>query len=312
LLKNEFDNHPEIINTASAQSLPINHYYSTSNVQWPEKDPDSDLLVHFFIVGYDFVETLGMDFVEGGGFSPELNDSAHFIVNQTLLELMGKESGLNEEISMWGTRGSIIGVVKDFDFKNAGHQVEPAIIKLDLNNSGKVVIRIDGQDLGKSLAIVEEVWAKVCPDLPFQYQFLDQDFDELYKSEERVGSLFSWLAGLAVFVSCLGLFGLAAFTGEQMKKEIGIRKVLGASVGGIVWLFSRIFVKWVMLSNLIAIPVAWLFMDQWLDNYAYRIGMEVWIFGLTFGLSMTIALLTIVYQSLKSAFANPVDVLVYE
>jgi len=185
LLKNEFANRPEIINTASAQSLPINHYYSTSNVEWPEKDPDSDLLIHFFIVGYDFVETLGIEFAEGGGFSPERNDSAHFIVNQTLLELMGKESGLNEEISMWGTRGSIIGVVKDFDFKNAGHQVEPAIMKLDLNNSGTVVIRIDGQDLGKSLATVEEVWAKVCPDLPFQYQFLDQDFDELYKSEER-------------------------------------------------------------------------------------------------------------------------------
>ena len=144
-MKNEFANRPEVINAASAQDLPINHYSSTSNVEWPEKDPNSELLVHYFVVGYDFPETLGMEFVEGRGFSRNYSDSANFIVNQALLGLMGKQKGLNQEISMWGTRGKIIGVVKDFDFKRADYAVEPVILKLEPESTGTAIVRIDGE-----------------------------------------------------------------------------------------------------------------------------------------------------------------------
>jgi putative ABC transport system permease protein len=205
----------------------------------------------------------------------------------------------------------VIGVVKDFNFQSLHQEIQPLII-LPESRGGMMAVRIKPENIAATISSIETVWNKFQAGQPFVYSFLDEQFDSLYRAEQRVSKIVSVFAALAICVACLGLLGLAAYTAEQRTKEIGIRKVLGASVGGIVMLLSKEFLKWVLISNLIAWPLAYYFMNSWLQNFAYRIDMDIIVFLVAGIAAIFIALFTVSLQAVKAATSNPVEALKYE
>jgi putative ABC transport system permease protein len=227
---------------------------------------------------------------------------------------MGKESVVGEKFSFVGRDGKIIGVMKNFHYYSLRNKIEPLAIYMRPPDQGfnYTLIRIPPENISASLDFVKETWQKVVPDFPFEYRFLVDDFEYYYRSEERMGDLLRYFSILAVLIACLGLFGLASFTAEQRTKEIGIRKVLGASASQITLLLCREFFVLVLLANFIAWPVAYFVMRNWLQDFAYRTSLGVFTFVLTMVLALIIALLTVSFQAVKAAVANPVDALKYE
>ncbi len=209
-------------------------------------------------------------------------------------------------------RGPVIGVVKDFHFRPLHQPIEPAALYIYPKLFQYISVRISPIDVSRSLDFLKTKWQALVPGQTFQYSFLDEDFDRLYRAEMRLSQIFTVVTFLAIFIACLGLFGLAAFEVLQRTKEMGIRKVLGASAAGIVLLLSKEFTKWVLLANIIAWPVAYYAMIRWLQNFAYRIHIEPWILILSAAVAFIVALLTVSYQAVKVSFANPADTLRYE
>lgn len=206
---------------------------------------------------------------------------------------------------------TIIGVVKDFHYESLRNTIGP--LALFINRSpGLISFRLKTENLSEIIRVIEEKWSVFASGQPFEYSFLDDRFDEMYRAELRIGTIFAIFSVIAIFVGCLGLFGLAAFTAEQRTKEIGIRKVLGASISGIVILMSKEFVMWVVVANAIAWPIAWYTMDNWLQGFAYRTNLSIWTFAYSAILALLIALLTVSYQGIRAAMANPVEALKYE
>ena len=207
---------------------------------------------------------------------------------------------------------TIIGVIKDFNYESLHQKIKPLAIFLDKGQTSYLPIRIRPADISKTISLIKDEWKKYVPAKPFEYFFLDEDFDRLYQSEQKTGQIFTSFSILAIFIACLGLFGLTAFTVERRIKEIGIRKVLGASISTIVFLISKEFLKWVLIANIIAWPVAYYFMSNWLDNFAYRISITIGVFILSAVIALLIALITVSSQTIKAATANPVKSLRYE
>jgi putative ABC transport system permease protein len=234
------------------------------------------------------------------------------VVSEKAVKVMGIESPVGKRLFMGSYQLEIVGVLKDFHFKSLHSEIGPIVSVLDPNEQHFMFIRINSENVSGAINYIKKIYKKIEPGYPAVLTFLDEAFDRLYRSENRMGQIFKYFAFLAVFISCLGLFGLASFMGEQRTKEIGVRKVLGAKVSGIVLLFSREFTKWVLLANIIAWPAAYVAMNQWLNNFAYRSSIGVENFILSAVLSLTIAFLTVSYQSIKAAMANPVKALKYE
>ncbi len=215
------------------------------------------------------------------------------------------DAAIGKSLSLRDQKGTIIGVVKDFHFKPIQQPIEPLILRLN-TWGGFVVVRTKPGSTQATIQALEKICGQLNPAYPFAYNFLDQDLANLYQAEKRMGSLFNVFAGLAIFISCLGLYGLSAFVAERRTKEISIRKVLGASVPGLVGLLSKDFLKLVFIAFLIATPLAWYVMNQWLEGFAYHIDLAPWMFALAGFLALLIALLTVSYQAIKAATANPV------
>ena len=207
----------------------------------------------------------------------------------------------------WDDPLTIIGVVKDFHFKSVHEKIEPLVIMIAANRYNRVYVKLNSGDLTAAVGAVNDVYKKFSPDRPFDYTFLNEDFDKLYRAEQRTGTIFNYFAWIAIFISCLGLFGLVMFTIEHRVKEIGIRKVLGASVSNLFSLISSDFIRLIIISNVIAIPVAWYAMNKWLDSFAYRVNIHWATFVIAAVASILIAWLTMSYQSIKAAIANPVN-----
>jgi len=284
------------------------------------KGSDNGQLVNFLSVGYDFIEAFGLELKEGRDFSPEFpadtNDA--IILNETAVKQLGVPAPVLGRQIVWSEEedttyyAKVIGVVKDFHFTSLREEIKPFAFVITPSRTWLFALKMSGQNLRQTLAQIESTWASLVPDRPFDYYFLDESIDRLYRSEQNFRAIFSTMTLLSLIIACLGLFGLAAFTAEQRTKEIGIRKVLGASVSGLVGLLSQDFVKLVLIANLIACPVAWYAMKQWLQSFAYRIDMGWWIFALAGGIAVLIALLTVSMQAIKAALANPVAALRYE
>jgi len=204
-------------------------------------------------------------------------------------------------------RGRVIGVVENFHYKSLHSQIEPLVLHIWPRSFDNILMRIRSEDTKNTLAKIQQIWQELLPLFPFVYSFLNEDFDRLYKAEERLGEIFVYFSFLSISVACLGLFGLASFTAEQRTKEVGIRKVLGASVGNISALLMKDFAKWVLIANVFAWPLAYMAMSRWLQNFAYRINLGVWIFLLAAVLSSGIALTTVGLKAVKTALADPVD-----
>ncbi|MEP6748021.1 MAG: FtsX-like permease family protein [Bacteroidota bacterium] len=269
--------------------------------------------IKFISVDNNFIPAYGMQMAAGRNFSKEFGtDTANFILNESSVKALGwapAGEAIGKDFQYGGTRGHIIGVVKDFHFESLHQPIVPMIfIKLPPSNNSfhNLSVKITGDHIQAVLAHLENTWKKFSPEMPFQPVFLDDKFDALYKSEQKQGTIFTVFACIAILIACLGLFGLSAFTISQRVKEIGVRKVLGASTGSIVTLLSKDFLKLVAVAAIIAFPVAWFAMHSWLQDFAYRINMPWWIFIVAAIVAALVALITISFQAIKAALSNPV------
>ena len=313
-VKTELLQNPHILHVTAVDSLPIYEGSGTSGATWESKPTDLQLQMRLGAVDYDFLETFGLEMSQGRFFSREITtDAANGIVlNEAAVKAMGLEDPIGKKFSWSHRKGQIIGVVQDYQLRTLHYEVEPQFIFIDPERLAFLCLKLEAQTVPQTLEYLKAVWIKYSPKDPFQFSFLDETIDGLYRSEERIGTLFKYFTALAVLISCLGLFGLASYLGEQRTKEIGIRKVLGASLLKICLLLSSEFFKWISIANLIAWPTAYILMHQWLQNFAYRNGITLWIFVLSGLFSFFVAAAAISFQALKAALSNPAKSLRYE
>lgn len=259
-------------------------------------------------MGYDFVNTLQLQLKEGRDFSKIYGtDSANFLVNESMAAKMGHPNPIGQKLSWGSEEGVILGVLKDFHFYSMHHAIDPMIIRVNEKQKyGTVLVRLQAGKTNEALAALGKLSKEINPKVLFTYQFADEQYARLYNNEQLMSRLVNWFAAIAIFISCLGLFGLAAFTAEQRIKEIGVRKVLGASVPDILSLLTLNFLKPVLIAIVIAIPVAQYIMNGWLQGFVYKIDMDWWMFAGAGMLSIFIAMLTVSFQAIKAAIANPV------
>lgn len=314
VLKNELVKDSHVLSVSATTSLPSNIGSNSSGVDWDGKDPELTVLVGQNCVDFDFVETMRIEMAEGRSFSREYaNDNGKaFIVNEEVAKIMGKDSIVGERFNFYGVDGTIVGVMKNFHFKPVRDKIEPIALIVSPEFTNYMLIRIPPGNISDSLTAIENIWKKVNPSYPFESYFMDEDFERMYRAEEKIGALMQYFAALAVFIACLGLFGLASFTAEQRTKEIGIRKILGASVGNITVLLCREFLMLVILANMIAWPAAYFVMKKWLQSYAYRTSLEAFFFLGALGVAVGVALMSVSFQAIRAATSNPADALHYE
>jgi putative ABC transport system permease protein len=308
LFKHQVSKEAGILSVSKMRNSPTVIEHHTGSIEWPGKAADLNVSFADAVVGYDFVKTMKLTLKEGRDFSKDFGtDSASFMVNETAVRKIGFQNPLGQTVT-WGNRpGKIVGVLQDFHFNSIHQDIEPLIVRLDENWTwGTILVRTKAGKTKQAIAALEKICKSLNPKFPFTYQFSDQEYDKLYRGERVVSKLSNVFAFLAIFISCLGLFGLATFTAEQRTKEIGVRKVLGASIPNIVSLLSTNFLKPVAIAMFIAFPVAWYVMNNWLQDFAYKITIEWWMFAIAGLLTIAIALLTVSYQSIKAALSNPV------
>lgn len=307
--KQVLENEPGIRALTVSQAGPMDYGSSTMGVTWPGKDTTQRMLFNVNPVGFDFVKTMGIKLLDGRDFNPAFGtDTSNYLVNEAAAKKIGYKDPVGKELTMWRKKGKIIGLMKDFHIGSLHVAIEPLIINLQprQENWGAVLILTEPGKTKLAVANIEKVYKQYNPGFPFKYHFADEEFGNLYKAETVVSKLSNYFAFLAIFISCLGLFGLAAFTAEQRTKEIGVRKVLGASVTNLVGMLSMDFVKLVGIAALIAFPIAGYFLQNWLEKYAYRIDMEWWYFLVAGIAALLIALFTVSFQAIKAALMNPV------
>jgi len=305
--KQEILQRPGIKSITTSSNHPMSIYNSSGDLQWPGKSEKDASSVSGAWVDYDFFETLNIQIKEGRTFSRDFaTDSSAYIINEAAADMMGMKKPVGQTVSFWNGKSKIIGVVKNFHSRSLHEPIKPLIILLEPRNASVILVRTEPGKAKEALASLEKAMRQYNPGFPFEYHFLDEIFEEQYKSEMVVGKLINYFAGLAIFISCLGLFGLALFTAEQRTKEIGIRKVLGASVASIITLLSKDFLKLVLVANLIAWPIAWWGTYRWLSNFAFRAEIGWWIFALAGVATVLIAILTVSFQAVRSAMVNPV------
>ncbi|WP_133998908.1 ABC transporter permease [Dinghuibacter silviterrae] len=308
-----------VVDATLTNNLPTNPGNYSQNAWYRERNmaPGNMALLTNLYVDEHYIPTLGMHMVAGRNFAPSeyRTDSMGIILNEAAAKMLGFKDPHNQKLYAPGTQDStgayklneyhVIGVVKDFNFTSMHEKVLPMIMNL-ADNRGSLSIRFKGGDIRSQVQEVEAGWGRIANGAPFSYTFMDNDFNNIYKSESQTGRLFVTFAVFAILIACLGLFGLVTYAAEQRTKEIGIRKVLGANVGGIVALLSRDFLQLVGIASIIAFPIAWWAMNQWLQSFAYRTGISWWIFAAAAGAAILIALVTVSFQTIRAALANPV------
>jgi predicted permease len=296
-----------IVSVTMTMSLPTDIRASSSDLKWPGKDPNQQTDVTTMFVGSDFTRTMKIPLVAGRDFSLDRPaDSVAYLINEATARLMGMTDPVGKEIEYWRGKGPIIGVMKDFHVRSLHEKITPLLLVFDRRNTRFLLVRARAGQTAQSISDLGRLTKQFNPNYPFTYYFLDEAYEQLYRNEQQVNALVNVFGVLAICISCLGLFGLAAFTAERRTKEIGIRKVLGATVSSIVALLSRDFIKLIVIANLIAWPLAYYALRTWLQNFAYQISIGPWVFALAGMAALLIALLTVSYQALKAAVANPV------
>ncbi|HMQ89955.1 MAG TPA: ABC transporter permease [Flavilitoribacter sp.] len=303
---------PVIERVSTAQFMPGDGFDST--IFLPEQPANyKETSLNYSFIDPGFSETLKLELTEGRNFTSGMStDSSACLINETAARKLGWEEPLGKQISYGGQSPyTVIGVVKDFNFRSLHEEIEPIVLMMSPWKLSNMAVRVRAGETATAVAAIQSLWKEMAPNGAFEYQFLDQQYDAQYRAEQRMGQVFTVFSGLAVFIACLGLFGLAAFMAEQRRKEVGIRKVLGASVAGIVSLLSRDFLRLVLLGLLLAAPAAWYLMNNWLKDFAYHTPMDLgsiwWIFAVTGLAAVLIAGATVSFQSIRAAVANPVD-----
>lgn len=312
--KQQLRQNPKIVNVTVASSIPA-RIGGVNGIDWWEGKSPADIIIPKFVIGeYDYLETLGMKLKEGRNFSrTRPTDISNFIVNEAAVEAMKMKNPVGKGMNYMNVQGQIIGVVKDFHFRHMSEPYGPLILLIHPRHHEYfhrfVFAKIAPGDMNETINYIKDVSRRLAPHFPVEYKFLDEEFDRLYQAEGTVSLMVNYFTSLALFIACLGLFGLASFMIEQRKKEIGIRKVLGSSASRIVLLLGREFYKWVLIASILACPVAYYAMSQWLSDYAFHVPLTAWPFALACAMTFIVAGLTVCSQSLRAARINPVETL---
>jgi putative ABC transport system permease protein len=308
-LKKELSNNPEILSVTSARYNPFNMEGTSDNYSWVGKKADDDVLFYILSADADYAKTFQLELKKGRFLSSEFStDAAAVVINEQAAKAMGFENPIGEILTTReGSKVTIVGVVKDFHFKSLHSQIEPLIMQMGESNN--FFLRMKPNHILSTVESVKKLYESFHPMLPLAFHFLDSDYDKLYQTEQRMGQILGYFSLLAILISCLGLIGLSLFMTELRTKEIGVRKVNGANPMELFCLLSKEYVLWVLISIVIASPIAWCIMNKWLENFAYKTEQSWWIFAIAGLLSLSIALLAIGWQSWKAATSNPVDAL---
>ena len=299
-----------VTSVTKTSHIPLGDYGTSPEVIWNSKTADDDALFTGMVASADFVNTYGVDLLMGRELIHNNPENIEYLINETAMDKMKMKNPIGQPLSFWGNQGTIVGVVKDFHFGSLKESIFPMIIRSEGYSEFNIAfVKYNAGIEKQTLAALEQLHTNLNPAFPFEYQFIDQEYNKLYKSESIFYKLSTYFSILAILISCLGLFGLVIFTAEQKTKEIGIRKVLGASVFAITSLITRNFLKLILVGVVIGTPISWYFMTQWLADYEYRINMPWSVFGLTAILIISISLLTVSFESIKAAIANPIKCL---
>lgn len=314
--RNSISNHPAIKSFTATTEVPGNLIFWTNGAQRIGDDATQRNMMYIMGIDQQFFNTFGNTLLAGRGYAYEFTaDSSSVILNRKAVEVFNLESpenAIGQKIRVGGDTLNVVGVVENYHQEGLKQDFRPTAFRLVQDARSYFCVKLNSDDLGQTMAFLKDKYAAIFPNNPFDYFFLDTFFNRQYKNERQFVSVFGFFAGLAIFVACLGLFGLASFTASQRTKEIGIRKVLGSSVTGVFFLLSKDFLQLVLVANIIAIPLVWYLMNQWLSGFAFRIDIGIWIFIAAAVVTTFIALLTVSYQSISTATANPVKSLRYE
>lgn len=307
--------HPDILGATGASSVP-GGLFNALTVRAEGTGEEENLTLQVMMTDFEYIPAMGIEMAAGRNFSRDFatDERGAVIINETAAGALGLEKPVGQALEMPGSQSDrrlrIIGVVRDFHVKSLHQRIEPLIMAVGIgSNPWYASVRVNGDHMSDALAFIEQTWRGIYPDYPFEYSFLDDDYDNLYQTEQQLGQVFGAFALFSIFITCLGLFGLASFMAEQRIKEIGIRKVLGASITNILVLLSRDFTKLVLFAFVLASPLAYYAMDRWLSGFAYHTDIGLWIFVAAGIGAMVIAWLTVGYQAVKAALSNPVDAL---
>ncbi|HMG09133.1 MAG TPA: ABC transporter permease [Mucilaginibacter sp.] len=304
-VKAELSNQSSIKTVAVSNGNVVNNLKTTGGAEWDGKDVNNVTIVHPMGIDEKFIPALKMQLIAGTNFTGAKLDSAHYILNETAVKMTGLKNPIGKRFKLWQTEGTIIGIVKDFNFASLKEKIEPSVLFYSTKGFN-IYVKTSGKQAPEAIAAVSRLWKQYNPGFPFEYTFLDDKYNALYKSDQTTGSLFNIFSGIAILISCLGLFGLVTYSAQIKTREIGIRKVLGASVASIVSLISKDFLRLVVIAIVVASPIAWISMKSWLQSFAYRIDISLWVFIIAGASAIVITLITISFQSIKAALSNPV------
>ena len=304
-IRTELLKQPGVLDVATSTDNIVGYNATTNATDWDGKDPNNSFLIHPGYIDEKFIPFFKMKMIAGSNFSSWPADSAHFIVNETAVKKADITNPVGKRFQLYQTKGIITGVIKDFNYTSLKQPVEPMIFMYNPFN-WEVFIKTTGKAAKQAVTAAQNVWTQFDKTTPFQYSFLDDDYNKIYESDEKMSALINAFAAIAILLSCLGLFGLIAFSAQVKTKEIGIRKVLGADVMSIITLLGKEFIELVLIAFLIASPVAWYAMHKWLQDFAYRITISWWMFVFAGIMAVAIALITVCFQAIKAAIANPV------
>jgi hypothetical protein len=307
--KNELLQFPGIQGVSKTDNSLVHVNNQNGSVTWPGKPEDSQVFFRTVCVDYDFLETMGVQLLQGRLFDKARNDTSTFVLTERAVEVMGLTDPIGTKISQWDNPGTVIGVVRDFHSRSLHEAVDPVVFMLRPEWTWLIVVRFDKNATQESLTHLGNAYKKYVPEFPFTYSFVEDDFEKLYNNEKVAGTLALGFTVMAIIISGLGLLGLAAYTADRKRKEISIRKTLGASVSGIVSMMSKDFAKLSLIAAVIGCPVAYYLMELFLQGYAYHTELRWELFLITAILVLIISLITVIFQVTKAAIANPVDAL---
>ena len=306
-IRNELLRNPAIEEVTFSNQSVLDIENTTSDTNWDGKEEGTEFMVHGMAIDENFMKTMKMDIIEGEGFRDAVSDTATYILNETAVKEAGIEDPIGKSFTLWQTKGIIKGVVKDFHHRSIHKKIEPTVFLYRPNWFWLVYVKTNGAQNQEAVAAAQTIWKQYNPAYPFEYKFLDDAYDKMYNNEQRLSKLFTAFSAIAICISCLGLFGLATFTAAQRIKEIGIRKVMGASINQIIILLSKDFLWLVVIAFFIAAPVSWYIMEQWLADFAYRAPIAWSVFVITGSIVLSLAFLTMSFQTIKAALGNPVN-----
>ncbi|HAN17485.1 MAG: hypothetical protein A2X13_09380 [Bacteroidetes bacterium GWC2_33_15] len=320
VIKDAFKANPMVENVTASSHLPSDIGSNSGGVDWDGKDPNLSILVSMSVVDFDYTETLKIPIVNGRSFSKDFpsdriaDSTGAFLINEEMLKILNVDDPIGMRFSFLGvSKGRIIGIMKNFHFYSMRSEIEPLAIAVGYDEYIRyIIMRIKPGDVPQTIEKLKDTWNSVIPSYPFEYHFLNDEYENMYKTEQRMGSLIKYFAIIAVVIASLGLFGLVSFMTEKRIKEIGIRKAMGSTSSEIAYILSKDFIKLVIIAIVVAIPASWYLINKWLQDYAYKTDLSWWVFALAAVLAIAIALLTTSFQAIKAANTNPAQTLRYE